>query len=208
VPWRAAASETTFTGRQTQNVQHQKKSFFYSAQRSAASCMNQDPAFEVLGLLDLSLTLMNSMNTRFKMVEVQPGAYKAMNALEQFLKASSISPLQREMINIRASQINGCAYCLHLHTRDARKLNETEHRIYLMSVWREAPNVFNEEEQLLLEITEEITLIHHRGLSEALYKKAVAIWGEERTAQVIMAVITINAWNRIGVGLKMHPDLQ
>jgi AhpD family alkylhydroperoxidase len=147
------------------------------------------------------------MDTRFKMVKVQPGAYKAMNALEQFINNSSLSSLQREMINIKASQINGCAYCVNIHTRDARKLGETEQRIYLISVWREAPNLFTEEEQLLLEMTEEITLIHQHGLSDALYEKAVALWGEERTAQVIMAIITINAWNRIGVGLKMHPDL-
>jgi AhpD family alkylhydroperoxidase len=147
------------------------------------------------------------MDTRFKMVKVQPGAYKAMNALEQFINNSSLSSLQREMINIKASQINGCAYCVNIHTRDARKLGETEQRIYLISVWREAPNLFTEEEQLLLEITEEITLIHQHGLSDALYEKAVALWGEERTAVVIMAIITINAWNRIGVGLKMHPDL-
>jgi AhpD family alkylhydroperoxidase len=147
------------------------------------------------------------MNTRFKMVIVQPGAYKAMNALDQFIKTSSISPLHREMINIRASQINGCAYCVNIHTRDARKLGETEQRIYLMSVWKEAPNIFTEEEQLLLEMTEEITLIHQQGLSDVLYEKAIAFWGEEMTAQLIMAIIAINAWNRIGVGLNMHPDI-
>jgi len=147
------------------------------------------------------------MNTRFVMGKVQPNAYKAMNALDLFIRASSITPLEREMINIKASQINGCAYCVNIHTRDARKLGETEQRIYLISVWREAPNVFNEEEQLLLEMTEEITLIHQQGLSDTLYEKAIVVWGEERTAQIIMAIITINAWNRIGVGLKMHPDL-
>jgi AhpD family alkylhydroperoxidase len=147
------------------------------------------------------------MQTRFKMAEVQPGAYKAMYALEQFVKASAIPPVQLEMIKIRASQINGCAYCVNIHTKDARKLGEMEQRIYLVSVWREAPNVFTEEEQLLFQITEEITLIHQHGLSDVLYQKAIALWGEERTAQVIMAVITINGWNRIGVALQMHPDL-
>lgn len=147
------------------------------------------------------------MNSRFKMDKVQPNAYKAMNALDQYIKASSIPPLQREMIKIRASQINGCAYCVYHHTSDARKLGETEQRIYLMNVWREAPNVFTEEEQLLLQMTEEITLIHQHGLSDAVYEKAIGTWGEERTAQVLMAIITINGWNRIGVGLKMHPDL-
>ena len=144
---------------------------------------------------------------RFKMGKVQPAAYKAMNELDKFVASSSIPPLHRELIKIRASQINGCAYCVNHHTRDARELGETEQRIYLMSVWREASNIFTEEEQLLLEMTEEITLIHKHGLSEALYEKSMDIFGEEKTAQIIMAIITINAWNRIGVGLKMHPEL-
>ena len=110
------------------------------------------------------------------------------------------------MIKIRASQINGCAYCVSLHTKQARKLGETEQRIYLMSVWRESANVFSLEEQLLLEMTEVITLIHKNGLSDQLYEKALSLWGEERTAQVMMAIININAYNRIGVGLKLHPD--
>lgn len=143
---------------------------------------------------------------RFKMVAVQPGAYKAMNALDQFNNNSVIIPLQQEMIKIRASQINGCAYCVNIHARNARKLGESEQRIYLMSVWREAPNVFTEEEQLILAMTEEITLIHQIGLSDQLYNRAVGLWGEERTAQTIMVIITINAWNRIGVGLNMHPE--
>lgn len=138
---------------------------------------------------------------------VQPQAYKAMNALDQYVKSSLVTPLQRELINLKTSQINGCAYCVDIHAKDARKLGETERRIYLVSVWREAPNVFTEEEQLMLKMTEEITLIHQQGLSDDSYEKAVALWGEEKTAQVIMAIITMNAWNRIGVGLNMRPVL-
>jgi AhpD family alkylhydroperoxidase len=110
------------------------------------------------------------------------------------------------MIRIRASQINGCAYCVNEHTHDARDKGETEQRIYLMSVWREASAIFTEEEQLLLAMTEEITLIHQHGLSDELYEKAMKLLGEEKTAQAIMAIITINAWSRIGVGLNMHPE--
>ena len=147
------------------------------------------------------------MESRFKMGEVQPEAYKVLFELNKYVLKSGIDKLQREMIKIRASQINGCAYCVNSHTRDARKLGETEQRIYLMSVWRESPNVFNEEDQCLLAMTEEITLIHQHGLSDDLYNKAIALFGEEKTAQIIMAIITINAWNRIGVSLNMHPDL-
>jgi AhpD family alkylhydroperoxidase len=147
------------------------------------------------------------MSTRFNMAAVQPEAYHAMSALDKFNNTSAIDKLQREMIKIRASQVNGCAYCVDHHTKDARKLGESEQRVYLISVWREAPNVFNEEERLLLEMTEEITLIHQHGLSDELFDKAVGLFGEAKTAQVIMAIITINAWNRIGVSLNMHPQL-
>ena len=147
------------------------------------------------------------MFSRFKMGEVQPEAYKALLELNKYVSRTDIDKLQREMIKIRASQINGCAYCVNSHARDARKLGETEQRIYLMSVWREARNVFNEKEQLILAMTEEITLIHQHGLSDDLYNKAIAVFGEEKTAQIIMTITTINAWNRIGVSLNMHPDI-
>lgn len=141
------------------------------------------------------------------MGKVQPAAYKAMDALDTYIDNSGIDKIHRELIKIRASQINGCAYCVNYHSGDARKLGETEQRLYLVSVWREASNVFTEEEQLIFAMTEEITLIHQHGLSDELYNKAIEIFGEEKTAQIIMAIITINAWNRIGVGLHMKPEL-
>lgn len=147
------------------------------------------------------------MGNRFKMGKVQPAAYKAMDALDTYIGSTGIDQRIQELIRIRASQINGCAYCVAYHSADARKAGETEQRLYLISVWREAPNIFTEEEQLILEITEEITLIHKHGLSDVLYDKAIATFGEEKTAQIIMIAITINAWNRIGVGLNMHPEI-
>ena len=147
------------------------------------------------------------MPARFKMATVQPEAYKLLYEMNKYIIRSGLDKLQSEMIKIRASQINGCAFCVNMHTRDARKLGETEQRIYLMNVWREAPNVFNEEDQLLLAMTEEITLIHQHGLSDELYEKAIKLFGEEKTAQIIMAIITINCWNRISVSLNMEPEL-
>ena len=146
------------------------------------------------------------MQSRFKMSQVQPNAYKALSALDKYVGESAIDKIYRELIKIRTSQINGCAYCVNSHTKSARALGETEQRIYLISVWRESGNIFSEEEKLLLEMTEEITLIHTDGLSDRLYDKAIELLGEEKTAQVIMAIITINAWNRIGVSLNMHPE--
>ena len=120
------------------------------------------------------------MQSRFKMGKVQPEACEAMNALDKYAGESAIGKLQREMIKIRASQINGCAYCVNSHTKSARALGETERRIYLMSVWREAGDTFTEEEKLLLEITEEVTLIHKAGLSDRLYEKAIELFGEKK----------------------------
>jgi AhpD family alkylhydroperoxidase len=147
------------------------------------------------------------MEARFLMGKVQPAAYKAMGALDSYVQSTDIDKFQKELIKIRASQINGCAYCVNQHSAAALKLGATTQKLFLISVWREAPNAFTEEELLILEITEEITLIHQHGLSDELFEKSMAMFGEEKTAQIMMAIITINAWNRIGVGLKMHPQL-
>ena len=147
------------------------------------------------------------MSARLKMGKVQPAAYQAMDALDNYVSETSVNKIQQELMRIRASQINGCAYCVNYHTAEALKLGESEKRLLLISVWREATNVFTPEEQLLFAMTEEITLIQQQGLSDAVYDKAIETFGDEKTAQVIMVIITINAWNRIGVGLKMQPAI-
>lgn len=147
------------------------------------------------------------MKTRFLMGKVQPAAYRAMGALDTYVHESGVDKLHKELIKIRASQINGCAYCVNYHTADAIKLGEDPKKLYLVSVWKEALNVFDEKEQTILAMTEEITLIHQHGLSDALYEKALELFGEVMTAEIMMIIITINAWNRIGVGLNMQPKL-
>lgn len=142
---------------------------------------------------------------RIKIHEVAPEAYKAMLKLETYLHSTSLSPVEKELIKIRASQINGCAYCLNMHTRDARKLGETEQRIYLLSVWRET-DLYTETEKVILSLTEEVTLISKGGLSEETYQKAEELLGKEKLAEVIMAIVTINAWNRIGVSTLLRLD--
>ena len=134
-------------------------------------------------------------------------AFQHLFALDQYCKNSSVDPTILRLVQIYASQINGCAYCVDAHTNDARKLGASERRLTLISVWKEAQDIFSEEERTILAMTDEITLIHQHGLSQKTYDKAVAIFGEEKTAQIMMAVITINAWNRIGVGLRMKPAL-
>ncbi|MGX5820284.1 carboxymuconolactone decarboxylase family protein [Chitinophaga lutea] len=144
------------------------------------------------------------MSQRIKIDKVSPAAYKAMMALENYASASRIDPLHRDLIYLRASQINGCTYCMDKHARDARAKGETEQRLYTVSSWRDTP-FFSEEEQAILALTEEITLIHAQGVSEAVYTAAARLFDEEYLAQLIMTIITINAWNRIGVSTHMQP---
>ncbi len=148
------------------------------------------------------------MKKRIDFNVVQPAAYDAMDALDQFVNQSSIARLHRELIKIRASQINGCAYCVDAHSHDALKLGESLQRILLISAWREAGDIFSEEERLLFKMTEEITLIHQHGLSDETYTKAIEVFGKEKTAEIIMTVVTINAWNRIGVATELRPPVR
>jgi AhpD family alkylhydroperoxidase len=144
------------------------------------------------------------MQNRILIPKTDPEAYKAMQALDHYLAQTQLTPIHKEMIKIRASQINGCSYCIDKHTKDARKYGETEQRIYALSVWRETP-FFTEEERAILALTEEITLIQGR-VSDDTYETALGLLGEKYLAQVIMAAVTINAWNRIGIGTNMMPS--
>ncbi|MDF2385368.1 carboxymuconolactone decarboxylase family protein [Nostoc ellipsosporum NOK] len=137
------------------------------------------------------------MQNRFNIKEVAPNALKAMVGLEVYLSQSSLSRTTKELIKIRASQINGCAYCINMHTQDAIKNGETNQRIFLLNAWREAEDIFTEEEKVVLAITEEITLIHQNGLSDSTYSAALQFFSETQIADIITAVITINLWNRV-----------
>jgi AhpD family alkylhydroperoxidase len=143
------------------------------------------------------------MNQRLNLQQAEPAAYQAMFGLEKYLASTQLTPTHKELIKIRASQINGCAYCLAMHTQDARRLGETEQRIYLLNAWREAPH-FTPEEQAILALTEEITLIHQH-VADATYQRAVELLGEAYVGQVIMAAVVINAWNRIAISTGLQP---
>lgn len=143
------------------------------------------------------------MSIRFDMATTDKAAYKALLGLEGYLQNISLNKTQKELIKIRASQINGCAFCLDMHTKDAMKYGETPQRIFLLNAWREAKELFTEEEQVILEMTEEITLISQKGLTEVTYYKAKQVFDEATIAQIIMAIITINAWNRIGISTHL-----
>jgi len=143
------------------------------------------------------------MNTRFNMAEINAAAYQAGIGMEKALQNSFLTPVQKELIKIRASQINGCAFCLDMHTKDALKYGETLQRIFLLNAWRDARELYSEEEQVILAIAEEVTLISEKGLSEETYRKAKQVFGETQIADIIMATITINMWNRIAISTHM-----
>lgn len=145
------------------------------------------------------------MANRFTLREIIPDMHQIFMQLSQAVANSGIDKLHQELIKIRASQINGCAYCLHKHSKDVITYGEDPKRLYVLTAWREAKNWFSKEEQSILRLTEEITLIADHGLSDQTYDEAVTLFGEEMTAKLIVAVININALNRLGVSLTMHP---
>ena len=138
---------------------------------------------------------------RINITKTEPNAYKGMLALEQYIRNSQIAPLLRELIKIRASQINGCAYCIDMHTQEALKIGETQRRIFALSAWKESP-LFTEEERAVLQLTEEVTLISKEGVSDETYNKVLGLFGENVLAQIIMQIIIINSWNRIAVSTR------
>lgn len=142
------------------------------------------------------------MTTRISIKDLQPEAYKAMMALENYAQSTEVSVQLKELIKIRASQINKCAYCLDMHTEDAIKLGESERRIYLLSAWKESP-VFSEQEKAVLQLTEEATNIAENGVSDATYNNVINHFGEKITAQIIMLIVVINSWNRIAIATRM-----
>lgn len=144
------------------------------------------------------------MEKRINIAKTDGAAYKAMLGLEGYLQTTSISKTLKELIKIRASQINGCAYCIDMHTKDALKNGETTQRIFLLNAWNET-SLFTEEEKVVLAMTEEITLISQHGLSEETYEAAKEFFDENVIAQIIMAIVTINAWNRIAISTQLEP---
>lgn len=130
-----------------------------------------------------------------------PEMYDAMMALSA-TSAKDFDHTIGELVKIRASQINRCGFCLDMHTRDARKRGETEQRLALIAAWEEAGGLFTECEQAALALTEAVTEINHGPVSDAVYARAAAVFGERELSQLIAMIVTINAWNRINVTVK------
>ncbi len=143
------------------------------------------------------------MSNRISLKETAPDAYKAMLGLESFIGKTKLNPIYREMIKVRASQINGCAYCIDMHTRDLREVGDSERRIYAISAWRESP-LFNDEERAILAFTDEMAHISVNGISDETYNNLTKYFDDKIIADIIMINITINSWNRWAVSTHLE----
>lgn len=142
------------------------------------------------------------MKQRISIKELEPNAYQAVFGLEKYLESVSVDMAIRELVKIRTSQINGCAYCIDMHTAQAINNGETPRRIFALSAWWESP-LFSEKEKSALALTEEVTRIAEKGLTEATYQRARQYFTENEIAQLIMQTGTINLWNRMAIATHM-----
>lgn len=144
------------------------------------------------------------MQLRLNNRKANPAGYQAMLKLEQAVKEMGVDHTTYELIKIRVSQLNGCAYCVDQHTADLRKMGETEQRINLIVVWREAP-MFSEKERAALALAEAVTLIHQAGVPEDLYDYVRMHFDEKEYVALIMTINAINCWNRLAISTGMFP---
>jgi AhpD family alkylhydroperoxidase len=141
------------------------------------------------------------MEARLDYTNADPEAMRAMLTLERYNHESGIEASLLELVKMRASQINGCAYCLDMHSKDARAAGETEQRLYLLDAWREAP-FYSDRERAALAWTEAVTLINKGGVSDELFSTARDQFSEKELVALTMAIITINGWNRLSISFR------
>jgi AhpD family alkylhydroperoxidase len=141
------------------------------------------------------------MTTRLNSYSASPEGLKAMMGLENHLKNCGLEPALMELVKMRASQINGCAFCLDMHSRDARKQGETEQRLYVLPAWRET-TLYTPRERAALEWTETLTLISETHAPDAAYEAARAAFSDKELADLTLLIGTINVWNRIAIGFR------
>lgn len=144
------------------------------------------------------------MSERMNYKSVAPEAYAAMSGLERYVRTSGLEKRLLELVKTRASQINGCAFCLDMHTKDARAAGEEEQRLYALSAWRETP-FYTERERAALEWTEAVTRIDRDPVSDGLYAQVRRHFDEKELIDLTMAVIAINGWNRLAIAFRIPP---
>ncbi|MFY0804501.1 carboxymuconolactone decarboxylase family protein [Peribacillus frigoritolerans] len=144
------------------------------------------------------------MEQRINYMKTNREVVKLMMGLEEYKKTTEIDSTLIELIKIRASQINGCAYCLDMHTKDARAMGETEQRIYCLSAWRETP-FYSDSERAALELTEAVTAISANGVPDELYERVRLHFDEKQYIDLVTIMITINGWNRLAISAQNIP---
>lgn len=145
------------------------------------------------------------MEKRKFLSDADPVAFRVMLGFEKYLSESSLNKIHAELIKIRVSQINGCTYCMDKHIQDALSLGEDARRIFVLSNWRETP-FFSEEEKAILALTEHMTLISQQGVPDEVYNNALVLLGQQYLTEVMMAIIAMNAWNRVGITSGREPQ--
>jgi AhpD family alkylhydroperoxidase len=144
------------------------------------------------------------MEQRIDYKAAPAGATEAMYALEKYVRSSGLEQKLLELVRLRASQINGCAYCIDMHTKDARAEGETEQRLYGLSAWREAP-FYSDRERAALEWTEALTLISQNHAPDDLYKRVRQHFNESELINLTLAINAINSWNRLAISFRAVP---
>jgi len=144
------------------------------------------------------------MEARMDYAKAAPGAMRAMHGLETYLAKCGIEPDLQDLVKLRASQLNGCAYCVDMHSLDARARGETEQRLYALPVWRETP-FFSERERAAMLWTEKLTLIALDQVPDAVYEQVRPHFTDEELANLTLVIATINAWNRFGISFRDEP---
>ena len=147
------------------------------------------------------------MKPRMNFYQAAPETVNALMALENQVTSTGLEQSLIELVKTRASQINGCAYCINMHTQDARKHGETEQRLYLLNAWREAP-AYTERERAALAWTEAVTLISDTHAPDDVYQEVRTQFSEAETVNLTMLIATINAWNRLAISFRAVPPVR
>jgi AhpD family alkylhydroperoxidase len=135
-----------------------------------------------------------------------PDAYRALAALERSLAASTLETPLRELVKLRASQLNGCAYCLRTHARAAHAAGISDAHLDMLAAWHDAP-VFSQRERAALALTDQLTVLAPGGLSDDVYDEAAEVFGDDGIAALVFTIATINAWNRLHVAARTTPPV-
>lgn len=144
-----------------------------------------------------------SLTQRIDIHDIDPDAYAPMMALEKYVHAGTLGEALISLVKLRASQINGCAFCLDMHGDEARKAGIDERRIAVLSAWREAPDVYSEREQAAIAFTEDVTRIADGGVSDDTWSQVRAAFKDKEIVELLMAVNAINSWNRMAITTHM-----